>query len=64
MKVEPVGINDHPYYSLKNRFVGFNLPEAEKSVNAVGTVQVPTPESTRAPHIPEIGKGSLKDVYA
>ena len=46
MKVEPVGINDHPYYSLKNRFVGFNLPEAEKSVNAVGTVQVPTPEST------------------
>ena len=42
---------DHPYYSLENRFVGFNS-SAEGGMNEgtivsqVGTTQTPTPEST------------------
>ena len=59
---------DHPYYSLENRFVGFNNPAVggmnEGSViSQVGTTQTPTPESTKAPYIPEIGKGSIVDVW-
>ena len=59
---------DHPYYSLKNRFVGFNSP-AEGGmlegavVSQVGATQTPTPESAQAPYIPEIGKGSIVDVW-
>ena len=59
---------DHPYYSLENRFVGFNS-SAEGGMNEgtivsqVGATQTPTPESTQAPYIPEIGKGSIVDVW-
>ena len=59
---------DHPYYSLENRFIGFNS-SAEGGMNEgtivsqVGTTQTPTPESTKAPYIPEIGKGSIVDVW-
>ena len=59
---------DHSYYSLDNRFVGFNNI-SEKGMNEgtivsqVGTTQTPSPESTKAPNIPEIGKGSLVDVW-
>ena len=59
---------DHPYYSLENRFVGFNS-SAEGGMNEgtivsqVGATQTPTPESTQAPYIPEIGKGSIMDVW-
>ena len=59
---------DHPYYSLENRFVGFNS-SAEGGMNEgtivsqVGATQTPTPESTQAPYIPEIGKGSILDVW-
>ena len=62
------GVN-HPYYSLDNRFVGFNST-SEKGMNEgtivsqVGTTQTPSPESTKAPYIPEIGKGSLADVWS
>ena len=62
------GVN-HPYYSLDNRFVGFNNV-SEKGMNAgtivsqVGTTQTPSPESTKVPYIPEIGKGSLADVWS
>ena len=62
------GVN-HPYYSLDNRFVGFNNI-SEKGMNEgtivsqVGTTQTPSPESTKAPYIPEIGKGSLVDVWS
>ena len=61
------GVN-HPYYSLDNRFVGFNNI-SEKGMNEgtivsqVGTAQTPSPESTKVPYIPEIGKGSLADVW-
>ena len=59
---------DHTYYSLENRFVGFNN-SAEGGmlegavVSQVGATQTPTPESTQAPYIPEIGKGSILDVW-
>jgi len=59
---------EHPYYSLENRFVGFNNA-AEGGMNEgtivsqVGTTQTPSPESTKVPYIPEIGKGSLADVW-
>ena len=62
------GVN-HPYYSLDNRFVGFNNI-SEKGMNEgtivsqVGTTQTPSPESTKVPYIPEIGKGSLTDVWS
>ena len=62
------GVN-HPYYSLDNRFVGFNNV-SEKGMNEgtivsqVGTTQTPSPESTKVPYIPEIGKGSLVDVWS
>ena len=61
------GIN-HLYYSMENRFIGFNS-SAEGGMNEgtivsqVGTTQTPTPESTKAPYIPEIGKGSIVDVW-
>ena len=59
---------DHPYYSLENRFVGFNNPAKGGMlegavVSQVGATQTPTPESTQAPYIPEIGKGSIVDVW-
>ena len=59
---------DHPYYSLENRFVGFNNPSEGGMlegavVSQVGATQTPTPESTQAPYIPEIGKGSIVDVW-
>ena len=63
------GCVNHPYYSLDNRFVGFNNI-SEKGMNEgtivsqVGTTQTPSPESTKAPYIPEIGKGSLADVWS
>ena len=61
------GVN-HPYYSLDNRFVGFNNT-AEGGMNEgvlisqVGSTQTPSPESTKVPYIPEIGKGSIADVW-
>ena len=59
---------DHPYYSLENRFVGFNnTSEGGMNegiiVSQVGTIQTPSPESTHAPYLPEIGKGSIVDVW-
>jgi len=62
------GVN-HPYYSLDNRFVGFNNT-SEKGMNEgtivsqVGTTQTPSPESTKVPYIPEIGKGNIVDVWS
>ena len=59
---------DHPYYSLDNRFVGFNniaaggMNEGEL-ISQVGSTQTPSPESTKVPYIPEIGKGSIVDVW-
>ena len=60
---------EHPYYSLENRFVGFNNASAGGMnegtiVSQVGTTQTPSPESAKAPHIPEIGKGSIIDVWS
>ena len=59
---------NHAYYSLENRFVGFNnASEGGMNegtiVSQVGTTQTPSPESTKAPYIPEIGKGSIVDVW-
>ena len=59
---------DHPYYSLENRFVGFNnASEGGMNegtiVSQVGTTQSPTPESAKIPYLPEIGKGSIIDVW-
>ena len=59
---------DHPYYSLKNRFVGFNSTmqggmNEGSVISQVGSTQTPTPESTKAPHIPEVGKGNITDVW-
>ena len=59
---------DHPYYSLDNRFVGFNNPSEGGMlegavVSQVGATQTPTPESAHPPYIPEIGKGSIVDVW-
>ena len=44
---------DHPYYSLKNRFVGFNSTmqggmNEGSVISQVGSTQTPTPESTKA----------------
>jgi len=33
-------------------------------VSQVGTTQTPSPESTKAPDIPEIGKGNIVDVWS
>ena len=33
-------------------------------VSQVGTTQTPTPESAKAPYLPEIGKGSIIDVWS
>ena len=59
---------DHPYYSLENRFVGFNN-SAEGGmldgavISQVGATQTPSPESAIPPHIPEVGRGSTVDVW-
>ena len=60
---------DHPYYSLSNRFVGFNsISESGMNegalVSQVGSTQTPSPESAKVPYIPEVGKGSIADVWS
>jgi len=59
---------DHQYYSLKNRFVGFNNAAdggmlEGTVISQVGATQTPSPESIHAPYIPEIGRGSIVDVW-
>jgi hypothetical protein len=56
---------DYPYYSLADRHIGFNESTHGDTVPLnVGAVQVGTPESAKVPYIPEVGKGSITDVWA
>jgi len=56
---------DYPYYSLADRHIGFNESTHGDTVPLnVGSVQVGTPESAKVPYIPEVGKGSIIDVWA
>ena len=55
---ESIFQDNYPFYSIADKHIGFN-----QHIN-VGAVQVGTPESAKVPYIPEIGKGSIMDVWA
>ena len=62
---ETIFQDSYPFYSIADRHIGFNqhMNGDTTSLN-VGAVQVGTPESANVPYIPEVGKGSLMDVWA
>tara|TARA_R100000687_G_C6377111_1_gene130808 strand:+ start:69 stop:287 length:219 start_codon:yes stop_codon:yes gene_type:complete len=56
---------DYPYYTAANKHIGFNEEtNGDTTALVVGGVQVGTPESAKVPYLPEIGKGSIKDIWA
>ena len=62
-KSQSVSADQH--YASAIKHIGFNAEtNGDTTALVVGSVQVGTPDSAKVPYIPEIGKGSLKDVFA
>ena len=56
---------DYPAYASAVKHIGFNSDtQGDTTAFVVGAVQVGTPESAKVPYIPEVGKGSIQDIWA